>query len=108
MSGRLSLSQGAALTTYPTVMVSGQLLLKTAAPRDASYGPLFAGIAGFLLNGYFFVALVLYAAQTVLWVWILSFVLLFSRAFPFPAFAFAERLTTPLVIGIVPILCVAG
>jgi len=105
MSGRLSLSQVAAFTAYAAVMVSGQSLLKTAAPGDAGYGPLSAGIAGFLLNGYFFVALVLYAAQTVLWVWILSFVLLFSRAFPFLALAFAERSSMRLVIGIVPILC---
>ena len=85
-------------------MASGQLLFKAAASGDAGDGPLSAGIAGFLLNGYFFVALILYAALTVLCVWILSFVPL-SRAFPFLALAFAERLTTPLVIGIVPILC---
>lgn len=39
----------------------------------AGDGPLAERIAGFLLNGYFFVALILYAALTVLWVWILSF-----------------------------------
>jgi hypothetical protein len=46
------------------------------------------GIAGFLLNGYFFVALILYAALTILWVWIQSFTQL-SRAYPFLALAFA-------------------
>ena len=45
-------------------------------------------MAGFLLNGYFFVAVILYAALTVLWVWILSFTPL-SRAYPFVALAFA-------------------
>jgi drug/metabolite transporter (DMT)-like permease len=73
-------------------------------------GPLAERIAGFLLNGYFS-----YAALTVLWVWILSFIPL-SRAYPFLALAFAltpalgclvfaERLSMRLVIGIVLILC---
>jgi hypothetical protein len=44
-------------------------------------GPLAERIAGFLLNGYFS-----YAALTVLWVWILSFIPL-SRAYPFLALA---------------------
>src|SRR5258706_8929421 len=48
---------------------------KTPALRGAGDGPLAERIAGFLLNGYFFVALILYAALTVLWVWILSFTL---------------------------------
>ena len=78
-------------------------------------GPLAERIAGFLLNGYFFVALILYAALTVLWVWILSFTPL-SRAYPFVALAFAltpalgalvfsEPVSMRLVIGIVLILC---
>jgi drug/metabolite transporter (DMT)-like permease len=54
----------------------------------AGDGPLAERIAGFLLNGYFFVALILYARLTVLWVWILSFTPL-SRAYPFLALAFA-------------------
>ena len=66
----------------------GQLLFKTPALRGAGDGPLAARIAGFLLKGYFFVALILYAALTVLWVWILSFTPL-SRAYPFLALAFA-------------------
>ena len=90
MSDRLSLSQVAALTAYAAAMAGGQLLFKTAAPRGAGDGPLAAGISGFLLNGYFFVALILYAALTVLWVWILSFTPL-SRAYPFLALAFALR-----------------
>jgi drug/metabolite transporter (DMT)-like permease len=58
MSDRLSLSQVAALMGYAAAM------------------------------GYFFVALILYAALTVLWVWILSYTPL-SRAYPFLALAFA-------------------
>jgi drug/metabolite transporter (DMT)-like permease len=56
--------------------------------RCGGHGPLAERIAGFLLNGYFFVALILYARLTVLWVWILSFTPL-SRAYPFLALAFA-------------------
>jgi hypothetical protein len=105
MSDRLSLSQVAALTAYAAAMAGGQLLFKTAAPRGAGDGPLAAGISGFLLNGYSFVALILYAALTHLWVRILSFIPL-SRAYPFLAsLAFAERSSMRLVIGIVPILC---
>lgn len=61
---------------------------KRPALRGAGDGPLAERIAGFLLNGYFFVALILYARLTVLWVWIMSFTPL-SRAYPFLALAFA-------------------
>jgi hypothetical protein len=54
----------------------------------AGDGPLAERIAGFLPNGYFFVPLILYAALTVLWVWIPSYTPL-SRAYPFLALAFA-------------------
>ena len=68
-----------------------------------------------LLNGYFLVALVLYAALAGLWVWILTFTPL-SRAYPFVALAFAltpalgglvfaEPISVRLVIGIGLILC---
>jgi hypothetical protein len=84
MSDRLSLSQVAALMAYAATTAGG----KTPALRGAGDGPLAERIAGFLLNGYFFVALILYAALTVLWVWILSFTQL-SRTYPFLALAFA-------------------
>jgi drug/metabolite transporter (DMT)-like permease len=84
MSDRLSLSQVAALMAYAATTAGG----KTPALRGAVDGPLAERIAGFLLNGYFFVALILYARLTVLWVWILSFTPL-SRAYPFLALAFA-------------------
>ena len=88
MSDRLSLSQISALVAYAAAMAGGQLLFKTPALRGAGDGPLAERIAGFLLKGYFFVALILYAALTVLWVWILSYTPL-SRAYPFLALAFA-------------------
>ena len=84
MSDRLSLSQVAALMAYAATTAGG----KTPALRGAGDGPLAERIAGFLLNGYFFVALILYGALAVLRVWILSFTQL-SRAYPFLALAFA-------------------
>ena len=111
MSDRLSLSQVAALMAYAAAMAGGQLLFKTAALRGAGDGPLAERIAGFLPNGYFFVPLILYAALTVLWVWILSYTPL-SRAYPFLALAFAltpalgcRTLVDAAVICIVLILC---
>jgi hypothetical protein len=102
MSDLLSLSQVAALTCSghgwrPVAVQNGG----TGGAGDA---PLAARISGVLLNGYFFVALILYAALTHLWVRILSLIPL-SRAYPFLALAFAERSSMRLVIGIVPILC---
>jgi hypothetical protein len=101
MSDHLSLSQVTALTAYAAAMACTQLLFKTAA--RGGDGPLPARIAGFSLSRLFSVALILYAGLTVLWVWILNVIPL-SRAYPFQALA-AERLSMPLVIRIVPILC---
>ena len=84
MSDRLSLSQVAALMADAATTACG----KTPPLRGAGDDPLAERIAGFLLNGYFFVALILYARLTVLWVWIMSFTPL-SRAYPFLALAFA-------------------
>ena len=83
-------------------MAGGQLLFKTAALRGAGDGPLAERIAGFLPNGHFFVALILYAALTDLWVWILSYTPL-SRAYPFLALAFG--LTPALVASFLPNSC---
>ena len=101
MSDRLSLSQVAALMAYAATTAGG----KTPALRGAGDGPLAERIAGFLLNGYFFVALILYAALTVLWVWILSFTQL-SRTYPFLALAFASR--QRLVASFLPNRCRCG
>lgn len=115
MSDRLSLSQVSALVTYAAAMAGGQLLFKMAALQGAGAGRLGERMAGFLLNRYFFIAIVVYATLTVLWVWILTFTPL-SRAYPFVALAFAltpalgglvfaEPMSFRLVIGIVLILC---
>ena len=115
MSDRLSASQISLLAAYAAAMAGGQLLFKVAAMRGAGSNTPGERIAGLLFNGYFAVALVLYAALTVLWVWILSFTPL-SRAYPFVALAFAltpalgilvfgEPASFRLIIGIGLILC---
>jgi multidrug transporter EmrE-like cation transporter len=115
MSDRLSVGQVTILIAYAAAMAGGQLLFKTAAMRGAGAASLTERVAGSLFNGYFIVALILYAALTVLWVWILSFTPL-SRAYPFVALAFAltpalgimmfgEAASLRLAIGIVLIVC---
>jgi multidrug transporter EmrE-like cation transporter len=115
MTDRLSLGQIAMLATYALAMAGGQLLFKAAAMRGASAAAPADRISGFMFNGYFAVAIALYAALTVLWVWILSFTPL-SRAYPFVALGFAitpalgslvfgEPASLRLVVGIGLILC---
>jgi drug/metabolite transporter (DMT)-like permease len=115
MSDRLSLAQIVALVAYAGAMAGGQLLFKMAALRAVYEGPFIERAMSLVLNGYFVVALVLYAALAGLWVWILTFTPL-SRAYPFVALAFAltpalgglvfaEPISVRLVIGIGLILC---
>jgi drug/metabolite transporter (DMT)-like permease len=115
MSDRLSLAQIVALVAYAGAMAGGQLLFKMAALRAIHEGSFIERAMGLLLNGYFLVALALYAALAGLWVWILTFTPL-SRAYPFVALAFAltpalggllfaEPISVRLVIGIGLILC---
>lgn len=115
MIGRLSLAQIALLAGYATAMAGGQLLFKMAAVRGSGASAPAERIAGILFNGYFVVALALYAALTVLWVWILSFTPL-SRAYPFVALAFAltpalaslvfgEPASFRLILGVTLVLC---
>ena len=81
------------------------------APADGALGERLFG----LLNVYFVVAVLLYAALSLLWVWLLTFTPL-SRAYPFVALAFAltpllgivifgEPFSSRLAIGIALILC---
>jgi drug/metabolite transporter (DMT)-like permease len=97
MNERLSALQIAVLCAYAAGMAGGQLLFKAAALRFASDAPIGERLVGLLSNGYFVLAVTLYAALTVLWVWVLSFTPL-SRAYPFVALAFA---LTPALGGLV-------
>lgn len=97
MNARLSLAQVAVLAAYAAGMAGGQLLFKLAALRVAPDGPLVERAIGLVQNWAFLLALGLYLALSVLWVWILTFTPL-SRAYPFVALAFA---ITPILGGLV-------
>jgi drug/metabolite transporter (DMT)-like permease len=97
MTERLGLGQLALLVTYAVGMAGGQLLFKTAALRMADGRAFQARALSLMLDGPFLAAIALYAALSVLWVWILTFTPL-SRAYPFVAIAFA---LTPLVGALV-------
>jgi len=122
MDARLSSFQVAILVGYAVAMAFGQILFKIAALRVGATGSLGERLTALAHNGYFAVSVVLYAALTVVWVWILTFTPL-SRAYVFvalsfimtPFFAaalFGEPISMRLVIGIGLIVgglyCVAG
>lgn len=90
----LGASQAALLVSYALGMAAGQLLFKQAsrgipALRGAPWPEVAWGLA---TNPWLVGAVALYAALTLLWVWILSFTPL-SLAYPFVALALA---VTPL------------
>lgn len=110
MSDRLSLLQILLLVVYAFAMAGGQILFKLAALRGAAFGGFGERLLATAQNGYFAAAVALYAALTLVWVWILSFTPL-SRAYLFVALAFAvtpfaggmvfgEPVTLRLVIGV--------
>ena len=122
MDARLSSLQIAILAAYAVAMALGQVLFKTAALRVGATGSLGERLVSLMHNGYFAVSVVLYAALTVVWVWILTFTPL-SRAYVFVALSFiitpffgaalfGEPISIRLVIGIGLIVgglcCVAG
>lgn len=110
MSDRLSFAQILALLLYAVAMAGGQILFKLAAVRSAAAGSLGERLLRLACNRYFAAAILLYAALTVFWVWILTFTPL-SRAYVFVALAFVltpfaggaffgEAISARLVIGI--------
>jgi drug/metabolite transporter (DMT)-like permease len=118
----LPLKQIILLLAYAAAMSCGQILFKLAALRSPAAGSLGERLLALTHNAFFLVAIVLYAALTVLWVWILTFTPL-SRAYVFLAlafvitplaggFIFGEPLSARFVVGITFIaaglLCVAG
>lgn len=79
------------LLTYPLGLALGQALFKVASANMMQ-----AGRPSFLLllsSVSFYVALILYGALTILWVWLLTAVPL-SRAYPFVALSF---IFTPII-----------
>jgi len=122
MDQRLSMLQIWCLVAYAVAMTAGQVLFKLAALKEAaSDGPL-ERVLALAHNAYFGAALALYAALTVLWVWILTFTPL-SRAYAFVAlafvltplaggFLFAEPIPMRVIVGIgfvvVGLVCIAS
>ncbi len=115
MNSDLSFAQVALLIAYAGGMAGGQVLFKMAALKGVADGPMVERLFSMMLNRFFAAAVLLYAALTVLWVWILSFTPL-SRAYVFVAlafavtpllgaFVFAEPISVRLVIGIGLVFC---
>ena len=115
MTEHLNLGQIALLIACASGMAAGQLLFKAAALRLGDGYPLPTRAPLLLRNTPFTGAIVLYAALSILWVWLLTFTPL-SRAYPFVAVAFAltavlgalvfaEPLSARLLAGIVAIAC---
>jgi drug/metabolite transporter (DMT)-like permease len=110
MTDRLSFTQILVLLLYAVAMAGGQILFKLAADRSGAAGSLGERLLGLAANPFFIAALVLYAALTIFWVWILTFTPL-SRAYVFVALAFVltpfagmaffgEQISARLLIGI--------
>jgi drug/metabolite transporter (DMT)-like permease len=85
----------AMLCLYALGMSTGQVLFKLAADR-ARTAPENSFWVSVLGNGYFYIAVAVYAALTIAWVWILTRVPL-SRAYPFVVLAFV---ITPLLANL--------
>jgi drug/metabolite transporter (DMT)-like permease len=86
----MDLTTIAMLALYALGMASGQILFKLAANQVTSAGGLMVGL---LQSPVFWVAVVLYGALTVLWVWLLTRIPL-VYAYPFVTLAFVF---TPLL-----------
>ena len=115
MNSDLSFAQIALLIAYAGGMAGGQVLFKMAALKGVADGPMVERLFSMMLNRFFAAAVLLYAALTVLWVWILNFTPL-SRAYVFVAlafavtplfgaFVFAEPISVRFVIGIGLVFC---
>ena len=111
----LSFGQITLLVGYAIGMAGGQILFKLAALKAATEGPWEERLFSMMFNGFFATAVSLYAALTLLWIWILNFTPL-SRAYVFvalafavtpllAAFLFAEPISIRLVIGIAFVFC---
>lgn len=111
----LSFARIALLIGYAGGMAGGQILFKMAALKGVAENPWAERLFSMMFNGFFATAVLLYAALTVLWVWILNFTPL-SRAYVFVAlafavtpllgaFIFAEPISIRLVIGISLVFC---
>jgi drug/metabolite transporter (DMT)-like permease len=76
----------ALLVSYPLLLAAGQLLFKRTATRLVGL-PMPEQLLTLLVQPLFYAACLLYAAATLLWVWLLTYIPL-SAAYPFVALSF--------------------
>ena len=76
----------ALLIGYPLLLAAGQILFKRTAARLVGL-PIPEQLLALLVQPAFYTACLLYAAATVLWVWLLTLIPL-SAAYPFAALSF--------------------
>jgi hypothetical protein len=76
----------ALLIGYPLLLAVGQILFKRTAARLVGL-PMPEQLLALLIQPSFYTACLLYAAATVLWVWLLTYIPL-SAAYPFVALSF--------------------
>jgi len=76
----------ALLIGYPLLLAAGQILFKRTAARLVGL-PMPEQLLALLVQPSFYTACLLYAAATVLWVWLLTYIPL-SAAYPFVALSF--------------------
>ncbi|MFN3279980.1 MAG: EamA family transporter, partial [Paracoccus hibiscisoli] len=78
-------------------LAGGQVLFKLAASSVPAGGGLFHKLAGLALSPAFVLAIVLYAALSLFWVWILTRIPL-SQAYPFVALSFTLTLAAGVLM----------
>ncbi len=111
----MTTTQTALATVCVLGIAAGQILFKLAADSLSSAGGVTMA-RGLVVSPYFLLALALYGAMTLLWIWLLQSIPL-SRAYPFFALSFvfvpifgriflAESIGTATALGAV--LIVAG
>lgn len=95
----MSFLQVISLITYAVGMMCGQLLFKAAANSAAVAMALtFKGkIAALIINPFFVLAMCLYLAMSLFWVWILTQMAL-SKAYPFIAVNFIMTAAASILV----------
>lgn len=84
---RLTFGQAVGLISFSAILACGQLLFKHASAAVDERGGAIGIISQILLQPGFWIGGSLYAAATVLWIWLLSRIPL-SIAYPISAFSF--------------------
>lgn len=97
MDRHLGAATLAQLLLYAVLLTVGQILFKQAALSAVPGVSTGQRLLGLLVSPTFLLAILLYAALSAYWVWLLSFIPL-SRAYPFVALAFVLTLASGVII----------